>query len=69
MLSHTTDPSQLDVESVSPTKQVSILVSARQHDITIIRDSATTEWLEDCGCATNPDGKQLIRNVTYIRAS
>ncbi|PSR12309.1 MAG: hypothetical protein DA408_06845 [Bacteroidetes bacterium] len=69
VLSHTTDPSQQDVESVSPTKQVSILVSARQHDITIIQDSATTEWLEDCGCATNPDGKQLIGNVTYIRAS
>lgn len=49
-LSHTLDTSQQDVEMVQPTKQVSILVSARNHVIEIIQDAPEAEWTEDCGC-------------------
>ena len=49
-LSHTLDTAQQDVEMVQPTKQVSILVSARNHVIDIIQDAPEAEWTEDCGC-------------------
>ena len=60
ILNHTLDPQQRNVEMVRPTKQVSILVSARKHDIDIIGATADNQWTEDCGCqapiagASNP---------------
>lgn len=51
VLSHTTDQTQLNVEEVKPTKQVSILVSSRQHTIGIIASSTAMDGSENCGCA------------------
>jgi hypothetical protein len=64
VLSHTTDTSQQDVETVKPSTQVSILVSARQHGITVLSgtDSATTP--EDCGCPTE---LKLIGQVVLVQ--
>ena len=62
-LSHTQDTSQQDVEMVQPTKQVSILVSAREHVIEIIKDSPPVEWTEDCGCADQPQTLTITNNT------
>ncbi len=63
VLSHTTDLAQQDVETVRPTKQVSILVSAREHNITVIDTDITNEWNEDCGCAE----EQIQGQVMLVR--
>ncbi len=60
VLSHTTDLAQQDVETVRPTKQVSILVSAREHDITVIDGDIENEWIEDCGCAEEQIRGQIM---------
>lgn len=53
-LRHETDPDQQGVDQIRPTRQVSILVAARQHDITVISDAPSAEWAEACGCETTP---------------
>jgi hypothetical protein len=50
VLSHSTDQDQQDVEVVKPTKQVSILVSARQHDIGHTEAFPSADRLESCNC-------------------
>lgn len=66
-LSHTLDTAQQDVEMVQPTRQVSILVSARQHVIDIIKGGPEAEWTEDCGCQPQLRlDAQVTRPITII---
>ncbi len=60
VLSNIVDATQNDVETVRPTKQVSILVSAREHDITDIDSVIENEWIEDCGCTEEPIRGQIM---------
>lgn len=55
VLSHTTDATQQDVETVRPSTKISILVSARQHGITVLPGSESTAWQEDCDCPASGD--------------
>lgn len=47
---HLTDPTQRGVAVVSPTRQVSVLVAARQHLIIPIGAVPESKWVESCGC-------------------
>jgi len=60
VLSHTTDLTQQDVETVRPTKQVSILVSVRQHRITVIDSDIDNELEEDCRCSDEQVRGQIM---------
>jgi len=64
VLSHTTDNTQQDVETVRPSTQVSILVSARQHGITVIPGVAATEQPENCSCSTQVQGSGQVVLLT-----
>ncbi|MEM9835007.1 MAG: hypothetical protein AAF828_00810 [Bacteroidota bacterium] len=66
ILSNTRDTAQQDVEFVTPSKRVSILVSTRQHIIKALGAELVGDQQEACGCDTLSPNQHLIQPPTAL---